>query len=150
MQPKTLNDELEYYHDIDPTVPCSLPYCENSVQAGMPVSRISDEHLSLNLGELLNIHADHFCTRVRGDSMEGACIHSGDLLIARKCNQAEEGQIVIAEIDNESTVKQYHYDEERHRVVLRPCNPNYHPIEVQPTQTFLILGIVERVIKQIA
>lgn len=81
--------------------------------------------------------------------MEGAHIHSGDLLIARKSSQAEEGQIVIAEIDGESTVKEYHYDEGRHLVWLQPCNPNYRPIEIQPTQTFLILGIVERIIKQV-
>ena len=63
--------------------------------------------------------------------------------------ETENGQIVIAEIDGESTVKQYHYDEERQQVWLQPCNPNYRPIEIQPTQTFLILGIVERIIKQV-
>jgi len=146
---KVLTDTVEGCQNLDTLTPCFLPYCENSVQAGLAASRIQDEHQRINLSELLDIETDHFCSKVKGDSMEGAYIHSGDLLIARKTQQAEEGQIVIAEIDNESTVKEYHFDPIRQQVTLLPHNPNYHPIIVQPDQTFLILGVVERVIKKV-
>ncbi|MCR5393792.1 MAG: hypothetical protein K6E86_00110 [Bacteroidales bacterium] len=148
-QTPMLDGILGHCIPLDLTADCTLPYCENSVQAGMAVTRVSDEHQTIDLSRLLDIEADHFCTHVRGDSMEGACIHSGDLLIARKCAQAEEGQIVIAEIDCECTVKQYHYDPDLKRVVLLPRNPNYSPIVVRPDQSFLILGVVEKVIKTI-
>ena len=150
MQPNTNRvDGLEYCRNIGAEGPCILPYCENSVQAGLAVSRIADEHQTIDLSRLLDIGTEHFCSRVRGDSMEEACIHSGDLLIARKCSQPDEGQIVIAEIDNGCTVKQYHYDAEHHQVVLLPRNPNFSHIVVTPDRSFLVLGVVEKIIKSV-
>lgn len=63
-----------------------------------------------------------FILRAKGESMINAGIEDGDLVIVRQQDTAEEGQIVVALIENEATLKRYYIDRRRHKVCLHPEN----------------------------
>lgn len=79
-----------------------------------------------------------FALRVRGDSMIGAGIFSGDLVVVRPQQDADNGDIVVALLEDEATVKRFHRDETG--VWLLPENPEYQPIDGRNAQ---ILGRVK-------
>ena len=74
--------------------------------------------------------------------MTGAGILPGDLVIVRKQKTARSGQIVVALVDDEATVKTF--QKKRGRIELHPQNPRYRPIVPDP-QRFLLLGKVVEV-----
>ena len=69
---------------------------------------------------------DHFALHVRGDSMEGAGIHDGDLAVIRQQPTATDGDIVVAVIDDAVTLKRFF--KESRRVRLQAENPAYPPL----------------------
>ena len=81
-----------------------------------------------------------FALRVRGDSMIDEGILDGDLVIVRQQNTAKNGDIVVALIDGEATVKTFF--RERNRIRLQPAHPTMAPIYVHPDQQTLIQGVV--------
>lgn len=81
-----------------------------------------------------------FALKVRGDSMVGANIESNDLVIVRQQPAAENGDIVVALLRDEATVKRLHISE--NGVELRPENPRHRPIRVGPDEDFRIAGKV--------
>ena len=90
-----------------------------------------------------------FMLRVRGQSMRDAGILDGDLLAVHKTETARNGQIVVARIDEEVTVKRFRQDgRARHRVTLIAENPDFDPIEVDlREQPFAIEGLGVGVIR---
>jgi len=78
-----------------------------------------------------------FMLRVQGDSMIGAGIFDGDMVVVKQQDAAENGDIVVALIDDEATVKTFYKDESV--IVLKAENPNYEPIVSKEVQ---ILGKV--------
>lgn len=99
------------------------------VAAGKPI--FAEEELEGRIGidrELLSGEG-LFALRVRGDSMIDAGIFDGDLVIARQQTTAEKGEIVVAIIGDEATVKYYH--PENGRIRLEPANSTYGPIIVE-------------------
>jgi len=84
----------------------------------------------------------YFGLRVTGDSMIGAGIRDGDTVVVRQQPLAENGDIVVACVDDEATVKRLAYSPER--IELRPENDRYSPIEIGPEQMndFRIVGRV--------
>jgi repressor LexA len=119
------------------------------ISAGAPV--MADE----NVEEFLAIPADfagedeHFALRVSGESMIGAGILDGDLVVVRRTESADDGDIVVALLpglaDDEATVKRFHRD--GGRIVLVPENPTMAPIEA-PDET-RILGRVVAVLRKL-
>ncbi len=90
-----------------------------------------------------------FLLRVRGDSMIDAGILDGDLLAVHKTQQATNGQIVVARIEDEVTVKRFQRTRRRNTIMLLPENEAYQPIEVDlATQAFAIEGLSVGVIRQ--
>jgi len=79
----------------------------------------------------------YYSLRVHGDSMINAGIFDNDMVIVKKTDDAEEGQIIVALIDDEATVKRYYTDGAN--FVLKAENPNYQPII---TNRLKIQGIV--------
>ena len=71
-------------------------------------------------------NVDLFGLRVKGDSMIEAGIHNGDVVIVRPQPSANEGEVVVARIDDEATVKRLRRDNKN--ILLEPANPNYDPI----------------------
>lgn len=90
-----------------------------------------------------------YLLRVRGDSMVDAGILDGDLLAVHKTQQATNGQIVVARIEDEVTVKRFQRTRKRNQILLLPENKEYQPIEVDlATQMFAIEGLSVGVIRQ--
>lgn len=79
--------------------------------------------------------------RAKGDSMIGVGINDGDIIVVEICNQADNGQIVVALIDDSATVKTF-YKKKEH-IILHPENPKYKDII---TKDVVIQGIVRHVI----
>jgi repressor LexA len=114
------------------------------IAAGTPIS--AEEHVDdlLTLPRELTGRGQVFALRVRGDSMTGAAICDGDIVVVRQQPEAHSGQIVAAMIDDEATVKVY-----RRRgghVYLEPRNPAY---EVIDGDLAVVLGTVVSVLRSI-
>lgn len=113
------------------------------VAAGEPI--FAEENVSDTLRvdySLVGTGEDVFALRVTGDSMIEAGIHSGDYIFVRKRNAAQRGDIVVALIGDEATVK-YYYPEKDH-VRFQPANSRMAPILVRAAdfKPTMILGIV--------
>ena len=84
---------------------------------------------------------DCFLLRVKGESMTGAGIMDGDMVIVRPQATAENGEIVAALIDNEATVKRF--QSALDAIVLKAENPAFEPIVIKPGRSdFRIIGVV--------
>ena len=86
---------------------------------------------------------EYFALRVSGDSMINAGIVPGSLLVVHKQNDAVNGDIIVASVDGESTVKRYH--ESNGAIFLMPENPAYSPILITDSNSFYIFGKVVEV-----
>jgi DNA polymerase V len=96
---------------------------------------------SLDLSQyLVKNRAATFYIRVRGDSMTGANIHPGNLLVVDRAAEAHDGHVVVARIGDELCIKRFHTVEGR--VWLVAENPDYDPIEIEPWMDFEIWGRV--------
>lgn len=118
------------------------------VKAGFPSPADDYVDEQINLHELLvrNPPATFFL-RAAGDSMLGAGIHDGDLLIVDRSVDAGHGRIVIAALEGELTVKRL---ERRHdRVYLTPANDAYPPIDITEREYVHIWGVVTHVIHKL-
>ena len=83
-----------------------------------------------------------FMLMVRGDSMVEIGIHDGDLLAVHKVSDANSGDIVVARIDDEVTVKRLQRGRQKYQITQLPENAEYSPIEVDlRSQDFAIEGI---------
>jgi repressor LexA len=92
--------------------------------------------------------ADYFL-RVKGMSMRDIGIMEDDLLAVHKTNQANNGEIVVARIDNEVTVKRFKRTRSRYQIELLPENPDFEPIIVDlREQDFAIEGLSVGVLRQ--
>lgn len=112
-----------------------------TVPAGFPSPGEDFVEGSLDLNRYL-IHrpAATFFVRVKGDSMIGAGIYSGDLLIVDRAVEAKHGSVVIAVINGDLTIKRFH--QEKDRLWLMPENPAYQPIEIHEAMEFEVWGVV--------
>ena len=86
------------------------------------------------------IHPDNFVLKVKGDSMIGDHIDDGDYIVVRKSMEAQPGQIVVALINDEATLKRY--QPMNGRIELHPRNPAYPIIKVSSRDRFQINGVL--------
>ena len=118
------------------------------VAAGSPI--LAEEHIEENCDlrpDLFRPAADYLL-RVHGDSMIDAGILDGDLLAVHKTPVARNGDIVVARIDEEVTVKRLRRQSQRN-LLLEPANEDYEPIAVDlRTQEFAIEGLTVGVIRR--
>jgi repressor LexA len=92
--------------------------------------------------------ADYLLT-VKGTSMIDVGIYEDDLLVVHKTDKARNGDIVVARIDDEVTVKRLEMGRSKYKLNLLPENPDYEPIEVDTrTEDFAIEGISVGVIRR--
>lgn len=119
----------------------TLPFYEGRVPAGFPSP--ADDYLEgkLDLNEHLITHpAATFYVRVIGDSMNGAKIFDGDLLIVDRAEVILPGQIVFARVESEFCIKQFSTTNGRPRLVS--ANPKFPDIEITSEITCELLGRV--------
>ncbi|MFB9170222.1 LexA family protein [Chromobacterium piscinae] len=117
------------------------------VRAGFPSP--ADDYLDDNINLHEYLVADPpatFIVRVRGDSMIGAGIDNGDLLVVDKGLAPAHGDIVVAVIDGEFTVKRLH--SRGGSCALMPENPAYAPITLHSGQELLVWGVVTGAVKK--
>jgi repressor LexA len=116
------------------------------IAAGSPILAAENIEDELAVDPALFQPRADFLLRVRGDSMKDADILDRDLLAVHRTSQARNGQIVVARIDDEATVK--YYRRQGSRVRLEPANADYRPIDVDPSvQEFAIEGLAVGVIR---
>ena len=113
------------------------------VAAGLPIGAGIDEGSGaeryLVLDRVLFSPSPDYLLQVKGDSMRDEGIFEGDLIGVHRTRDARSGQIVVARIDDEITVKLLKIGKDRIR--LLPRNPDYAPIDVLPDQDFAIEGL---------
>ncbi len=120
------------------------------VAAGSPI--LAEEHIEERYPfspALFHPPADYLL-RVSGTSMRDVGIMDGDLLAVHRTSEARNGQIVVARLDDEVTVKRFHRDaQRRHLVVLLPENPDFEPIRVDLREQHLAIeGLGVGVLRQ--
>lgn len=117
-----------------------VPLFAERVPAGFPSPAADYVEKTLDLNELCISHpAATFFVRADGDSMIDGGINTGDILIVDRSMTAQHGQIVIAAVDNEFTVKRLVLQP---TVQLQPMNDKYQPIEIGSESELQIFGVV--------
>lgn len=111
-----------------------------NIPAGAPISTEESRSDAIYVQADVVGDAPCFALSVTGDSMEGADILAGDIVVVRQQPLAEHGEIVVASIDGEVTLKRLSIREGNIR--LMPENKNYQPIEITPECELKILGRV--------
>jgi len=123
----------------------NIPLFLSRVRAGFPSP--ADDYLesSLDFNQYLVKHpAATYCVRVTGESMKGAGIGDGDILVVDRSITPKSRKIVIAVIDGELTVKRFIRKEGR--LFLVPENPDFEPIEIKDPSCE-IWGVVTHIIR---
>ena len=126
----------------------SIPLFTECVAAGFPSPAQDYVEGSLDLNELCVQHpAATFFVRVHGDSMTDAGIYPNDVLVVDRSVAARDGDIVIASVDGEFTVKELRF---KPAPRLVPRNPAYAAIEVAEDGELEVFGVVTSVVRQLS
>ncbi|HXN06327.1 MAG TPA: transcriptional repressor LexA [Nitrospiria bacterium] len=116
----------------------SLPLL-GKVAAGVPIEHLIHQETVDVPPKMINKSGEYYVLQVKGDSMKEDGILDGDYVVIRKQETAENGQKVIAMIDNRATLKTYF--KRKDRIELKPANEKYGPILVAASSPFRIEGI---------
>ena len=121
---------------------------EEGISAGFPspADDFKETRISLDR-ELVKNKEATFYARVSGDSMVGAGLDDGDLLIIDRSINPENGKIAVCLVDGEFTVKRI--KKEKDKLYLIPENKKYKPIELKEENELIIWGVVQYVIKKV-
>lgn len=123
----------------------TLPLFSDLVQCGFPSPAADYVEQRIDLNELLVAHpSSTYFVKAAGDSMIEAGISDGDLLVVDSSRTAEHGDIVIAAVEGEFTVKRLQL---RPTVQLNPMNSSYSPIVVGSEDTLDVFGVVTFIVK---
>jgi repressor LexA len=114
------------------------------VAAGSPTQAVEQDN-RLDFQELLG-GPNHFALQVRGQSMIEDHIADGDFVIIRKQETADNGQRVVAMINNEVTLKRFY--KKKDQIRLQPANESMEPIIVSPSEDTKILGVLVGVVRR--
>ncbi len=117
-----------------------------SIACGSPMSVEENIETYLPIPKEIIGKGDYFILKAYGESMINVGIDNGDLVIVRMQEEANEGQIIVALVENETTLKRYYRDNEREQIRLHPENDNmqdmyYDNIDIQ--------GVAVKVIKNV-
>lgn len=126
-----------------------LLFADQSIRAGFPspAQDYMSDSIDLNQ-ELIRHPATTFYARAVGDSMKGCGIDDGDLLVIDKAIDPQEGDIVVAYIDGEFTLKKVKLEPDGSCLWLIPANDEYPPIKVTDENDFIIWGVLTYNIKR--
>ena len=115
-----------------------------TVAAGPPIEAIEERDERIDLGDFSN--ENHFALRVRGDSMIEEAIADGDLVIVRKQATCSDGDLVVARIGEEATLKRFYREAKKRRIRLQPANSEMEPIFCR-AEDVVIEGMVVGVVR---
>lgn len=119
-----------------------------TVSAGFPSPGDDWREQTLNLHDLVVKHAlSTYFMKIAGDSMIGACLHSGDIVVVDRALTATHKKIVVARLGDRFTLKRLWIMHPK--MYLRPENPKYQPLEVTHHPDFEIFGVVTYCVQQV-
>lgn len=142
--------EMPAYRCIKPTkdkrTVVNVPIL-GAIACGIP--RFAEENIEeyVKLPASLFGQGEFFLLHAYGDSMIDAGIDDGDLVLIKQQNYADKGQIVVALVNDEATLKRFYPEPSKHRVRLHPENPDMKDIIVKSCE---IQGIAVKVLKDLA
>lgn len=128
----------------------SLEYADGGIFAGFPspAQDYIDRSLDFNR-DIIKHPAATFYAKVIGQSMEGAGIDSGDIIVVDRALEPRDGDIVVACINGEFTLKYIDLSKKDKGIVcLRPDNDRYEPIYMHEGDELIVWGVVSSVIKR--
>ena len=128
--------------DNEEAPPTGVPLL-GQVAAGVPVETVENRD-TLSLGSCFGAGDDLFALQVRGDSMIEEDIRPGDYVICRRAQTAQNGQLVVALVnEGQATLKRFYREQDQAR--LQPANPNYAPIYSDDCRiNAVVVGLVRR------
>lgn len=136
---------MEFFRPTELREIISIPLFSDLVQCGFPSPAADYVEQRIDLNELLVAHpSSTYFVKAAGDSMIEAGISDGDLLVVDSSRTAEHGDIVIAAVEGEFTVKRLQL---RPTVQLNPMNSAYSPIIVGSEDTLDVFGVVTFIVK---
>ena len=136
---------MEFFRPAELREIIDLPLYSDLVQCGFPSPAADYVEQRIDLNELLIAHpSSTYFVKAAGDSMIEAGISDGDLLVVDSSRTAEHGDIVIAAVEGEFTVKRLQL---RPTVQLIPMNSAYSPIIVGSEDTLDVFGVVTFIVK---
>jgi len=116
------------------------------IAAGVPISAIQDHTQDIGVPPDLVAGGEHFALEVKGDSMIEAGINEGDIIIVRRCDTADNGDIVVALVEKEeATLKRLR--KKGASIALEAANPNYETRIFGPDQVDIqgrLVGLIRR------
>lgn len=126
----------------------SMPLAHTGVSAGFPSPADDFKELRISIDqEVVKNEEATFYARVAGQSMQGAGLDDGDLLVIDRSKEPEDNAIAVCFVDGEFTVKRLKVEEAC--IYLMPENPNYSPIKVTEDNQLIIWGVVTYVVKKV-
>ncbi len=134
---------LELVDELRPQRPLPLV---GRVAAGMPILAEQNVEEYLDVPSVLRRGDDDFILRVTGDSMAEAGILDGDFIVVHQQSSAENGEIVVALVEDEATTKRFFNEGDRIR--LQPENELYEPI-ILPLDAVAVVGKVVGVLRRL-
>jgi DNA polymerase V len=142
-----MNQKIQFFiPDLENQI--ELPYISSGIKAGFPSPAADFDESKISLDHVLVKNKEAtFYAKASGNSMTGAGIDDGDILVIDRSIEPKNNKVAVCFIDGEFTVKRIKIEEEA--VFLMPENPNYKPIKVSPENNLIIWGIVTYVIKSI-
>lgn len=128
--------------------PLELPYIDSGIKAGFPSPAADFEGSTLSMDKMLvkNPLAT-FYAKADGNSMMGAGIDDGDIMVIDRSLEPRDGKIAVCFIDGEFTVKRIKIDKDG--LYLMPENKAFQPIKVTEDNKVIVWGIVTYVIKEV-
>jgi len=140
-----MNTKVQTVHTPDLSTRHHQSLFETRVSAGFPSPAADYEEDKLDLNEHLIKHpAATFFVRTIGDSMVGAGIHCGDLLVVDRSLEPRDKSIVIAVVNGDLTVKRIRI--KKKKITLEPENETYSVQEINENMEFEVWGVVTNVI----
>lgn len=117
-----------------------------SIACGTPILAVENIEEYVRLPVSLFGRGNFFILRAKGDSMIEVGIEDGDLVLIRQQDSADPGQIVVALVDDEATLKRYYPEPKKHRIRLHPENSRMDDIYVPYCQ---VQGVAVKVLKDL-
>ena len=144
----TMRISTDNINTPDESCETARPLIQQLAPAGFPSPADDYIERKLDLNTYLIRHpAATFFVRVTGDSMNGAGIHSGDMLIVDRSLESSENSVVIARLEGELAVKRIRKRGEK--LLLLPDNDSYEPVDIHEEMDFEVWGVVTAVIHRL-
>lgn len=144
---KKMNKKIQFFlPDLENQI--ELPYISSGIKAGFPSPAADFDESKISLDNVLVKNREAtFYAKASGNSMIGAGIDDGDILVIDRSLEPQNNKIAICFIDGEFTVKRIKIEDEN--VFLMPENKNYKPIHISEENDLIIWGIVTYVVKSL-